>query len=100
MKAYARRIDAQRRNRLPERQVAGRPGVRAREMAGKKPFRRPDADAAERDESRAHLVVGERCERVQVDVGTGEADDVLGLPPRETEGDELLLARAGEPLTR
>ena len=53
MKAYARRIDAQRRNRLPERQVAGRPGVRAREMAGEEPFRRPDADAADGDKATA-----------------------------------------------
>ena len=43
-------------------QVAGRPGVRAREVAGEEPVGRPLAEAAQRDEPRLHLVVGQRGE--------------------------------------
>src|SRR5581483_1211350 len=100
MKAYACLVDVERGNRLSQRQVAGRPCMRAAEVAPEKPFRRPLADPAQRDEARAHLLVGERREPVQVDPVAGEADDVRRLRPGETERDELLLTHGCKRLSR
>ena len=57
------------RTRAPpsQRDVAGRPRARAREMPSEEPVGRPLADPAERDEALLHLVVGQRGELVQVD---------------------------------
>ncbi len=47
--------------RLAEREVAGRPGVRAGEVAREEPLGRPRAEAALRGDRHAHLVVVERA---------------------------------------
>ena len=51
-------------------------------------------------EPRLHLVVGQRGERVEVEVGAREPDDVLGLPPREAEREELVLVARRHRLPR
>src|SRR5437773_2691318 len=100
MKAYARLLGVQRRDRLAQREVARGPRVRTCEMPREEPLSRPVADAAQRGEARRRLVIGERRERTEVDVGLCEPDDVLGLPPREAEREQLVLACAGKQLAR
>ena len=89
------------RDRLLQRQVARRPRGRPREVARQEPLRRPRAEAAPGDDRRPHLVVGQRGERVEVEVGAGEVEHVRGLGAREAEREEVVLrgvrrrARAG-----
>ena len=61
-----------RRGRLPATRAAARGGARgtSRPSSGRAPERR---------ERRDHLVVGERRERVEVEIGVRELEDVLGL---------------------
>src|SRR6185437_5626726 len=56
------------RHRLAERQVAPRPRVRSREVPREKPLGRPLAEPAQRDDPRAHLVVRQVAERVEVEI--------------------------------
>ena len=75
-----------RRPRSPAGQARGRARWRARnQSAVHSPSPRTAASRA------LHLVVGQRGERVEVEVGAREADDVLGLAAREAERDELVL---------
>ena len=85
---------------LAQHEVARGPGVRPAEVAGEEPVGRPLADPAKGDERRFHLVVRERREGVEVELGAGERDRVLGLASREADRDELGLVAAGEPLAR
>ena len=87
-------------HRLREREVAGRPGAWAREVAREEPVRGPLAEATELDEPRLDLLVGKARKLLEVGRGRGEAGDVLGLAAREAERDQLLLARAGQPASR
>ena len=83
--------------RLAEHEVAGRPGVRPGEVAREEPLGGPRAEAALRGDRRAHLVVGQQRERVEVDVAPRERDRVLRLAVGEADGEELVLARGGDP---
>ena len=77
------------------------------------PCARPRRDSARRNQSAVHSPrprsatiraftssSGSTRELVEVEVGAGERDDVLGLPPREPEGYQLLLPRRRDPLPR
>ena len=87
-------------HRLAQAEVAGRPGSRPGEMPGEEPVGSPLAEASLRGDPLLHLLVGQVGERGEVEVGPGERDDVLRLPSREADGDDLFLAGAGEPLAR
>src|ERR1700756_5207391 len=93
VEALARRADVdvtiERAYRLPQGEVAGRPGVGAAEVAREEPVRRPLAEPAQGGELLLPLVVGEKRQPLEVDVGASEADHVLGLAPREAEREEL-----------
>src|SRR5581483_9960225 len=52
-------------HRLAQAEVAPGPGTRPREVAGEEPVRRPLAEAALRDDLRAHLLVGELAQRLE-----------------------------------
>ena len=58
--------------RLAEREVAGGPRARPREVAREEPLGGPRAEAAQRGDPRAHLVVVERGEPVEVEVAARE----------------------------
>src|SRR5260370_21327995 len=88
----------ERLHRLAQRKVAPRPGVRAREVPREEPVRGPFAEAAHRRQPRLDLVIRPRGEPSEVEVGARKPDDVLRLAPREPEREELVLARACEPL--
>src|SRR5581483_2358836 len=88
------------RDCLAEREVAPRPRVRAREVTREEPFGRPLAEPADGDDARLHLLVRERRQRLQVEVGAREPHRVLRLAAREASRDEVLLARGGEHLAR
>src|SRR5207249_2668155 len=79
-------------DRPAQGQVAPRPGVRAGQVAGEEPLRRPRAEAAQRDDPGADLVVVELAQRVEVDDAAREAEHILLLPPREAECDEVAVA--------
>ena len=97
LESRARRADIdvtiERAHRLAQREVARRPGTRTPEMAREKPVGRPLAEAADGDDPLLHLFVGEESKPGKVEVGAREPDDVLGLAPRESERNELLLGR-------
>ena len=76
-------------------QARGRARWRARnQSAVQSPRPRTDGDA------RLDLLVRKRGERVEVEIGPREPDDVLGLPPREAERDELVLRRSAPSRSR
>src|SRR5207237_4680823 len=83
-------LRVERRERLPQGEVARGPGRRPGEVPREEPVHGPLADSRQRDEPRAHLVVRERGEPVQVEVAPGEPDGIRGLTAREAEGDELV----------
>src|SRR5947209_3136384 len=85
---------------LTEPDVTRGPRPRAGEMPCEKPLSRPLADAAERDEPRLHVVVGEQGEAVEVDLGTRQAKHVFGLAVREAELEQLALVRDCHALAR
>jgi len=91
-------FEVERDDGLAQREVAGRPGARAREVAGEEPVGRPFAEAANGHEPGLHLVVGKTGQPLELDRACGQAEDVLGLAPREAEHDEVFLAGAPEPL--
>jgi len=62
-------------------------------MAREKPVGRPLAEPADRDDPLLHLLVGEESQRVEVEVGAREPDDVLGLAAGETEREQPFLRR-------
>src|SRR5437868_5230671 len=99
-RAHVRVRTIERGDRFPQTEVAPRPRLRPREMAGEEPLSRPLADPALGDELCLHVVVGQERETPEVELAPRESDDVLGLPPREAEPDELLLLHEGEPLAR
>src|SRR5439155_24267115 len=76
-------------DRLAQAEVAGRPGLRPRKVAGEIPVRRPLAEPADRDDPLLHLVVGQPSELPVVGLGAGDAEHVLRLAPREAERDEV-----------
>src|SRR5436190_14080133 len=79
----------ERRDRLPQSEVAPRPRPRTCEMAREVPVGGPFTDAALRHELRLHLVVRQQRERVEVELAPREREDVLGLAAREADGYEL-----------
>ena len=90
-------VTIERSDCLPQSQVARRPGVRPRKVAGEKPVGRPLAEPADRDEPRRYLLVWKPGERVEIEVAAREADDVLRLAGREADADQLLLGRLRDP---
>src|SRR5262249_38431402 len=104
LEACARRADVdvtiERAHGLAHGEVSGRPGARAAEVAREEPVGGPLAEAAQRGQLRLHLVVGEKRQRLEVEVGAREPDHVLGLAPGEAEREELLFGRRRDPLTR
>jgi len=83
-------VTIERGDGVPQGEVAGGPGARSREMPSEKPVGRPLADSREPRELRLDLVVGEGRERMQVEVGACELQDVSGLAAREAEAGEIL----------
>src|SRR5262249_54788958 len=81
---------------LAQAEVAGGPGVRTSEVAGGEPVGAPFAGPAEGREAGPHRPAGEGSEGTEVEVGTGDAEHVLGLPSRETEREQLVLGREGD----
>ena len=63
-------------------------------MAGEEPLGRPRAEAADRDQPGADLVVVSSRERVEIDRIAGEAEHVLGFAVREAEREQLFLVPA------
>ena len=66
------------RGRRPARPGAG-------EVAGQEPLGRPGPQPPDPRQRRAHLLVGGRREPIQVELGPGDAQHVLGLATREPE---------------
>src|SRR5512133_2500120 len=62
-------------------------------MPREKPIRAPLAEPAKRSEPRLDLVVGESPQLVEVEVGTGYAQDVLGLATGKAQLRQLFLPR-------
>jgi hypothetical protein len=85
-------------NGLTETEVAGRPGVRTREVAGQEPVGGPFADTGNRDEPGLHLVVRQGREPVEIEVGARQSDHVLRLAARESERQELVGLGTGHAL--
>ena len=69
-------------------------------MAGEKPVGRPLADPGQRGQCCFDLVVGQKRERIQVEVAAREAGRVLGLTMGEAERMELVRLGRGQPLAR
>ena len=75
-------VTIERGHRLPQSQVAGRPGVRPREVAREEPVDRPFADSGQRREPSSHFVVRQPAKRAEVEgyyVGgkTGTSEKVV-----------------------
>src|SRR6266545_7513811 len=85
-------------HRPAQADVAGRPGARSRQVAREEPVGSPLAEAAQRGQLRLDLLVRQRGQTLEVEVGTGEADQVLGFATREADGDDLVLGRPRDPL--
>src|SRR6185312_817214 len=83
-----------------QREVTGRPGARAAEVAREEPVRRPLAEPAQRGKPRLDLLVGLEGQSDEIEVGAREPDHVLRLAPREAERGQLLLRGGREPLPR
>src|SRR5438132_6504928 len=98
-RAHVRVRTIERGDRLAQSEVAPRPGLRAREMPGQEPVRRPLPEAALGDEPRLHLIVRKEAERIEIELAARGADDVLGLAAREADRNELRFAGEREPLT-
>ena len=69
-------------------------------MAGEEPVRAPFPEPAEGCEPGLELVVGERLELVEVEVGARDAKHVLGFPEGEAESRQLFLLRARDAFAR
>src|SRR5438067_9089764 len=72
-------------HRLAQAEVARGPRFRPCQVTGQIPIGRPLAEPAHSDELRLHLVVGQHRERLEVELGTCQPDDVLRLAARETD---------------
>ena len=83
---------------FPQAEIAGRPGVLAREVTGQKPLGRPLADPGEGDQPSLHLFVGEGRKSGQIDFRPSQANHVLGFPLREPELTQLLGIDRRKPL--
>src|SRR5439155_6818870 len=82
----------EREHSLAQAQVARRPGFGAREMPGEKPVRAPLAQSPQRRDPRLDLVVRQQGQLVEVEVGAGHAEHVLGLAAGEAERSQLVLS--------
>ena len=77
-------------DRLPDSEVARRPGPGPREVAGEEPVGSPLADSRQRSQRVLDLVVGQSSEAAEVEIAAREADGVFGLAAREAEGCQLV----------
>src|SRR5262249_46167437 len=104
LEAGARRADVrdlrvERRHSLPQAEVTGRPSLRPGEVTRQEPVRTPFADPAQRGKPLLDLLVGQVLELGEVEIGTRDSKDVLGLTTREADCRQLVVGCGGDAVT-